>query len=115
MTSPDDPGGLWIRFLSGPDIDGLGLASAEIVDDRREAQSGRFGALRPHVDSGQLSPESLHAELGQIVAGQRPGREHPDERILLWHRGLSIPDIAMGALILRRAQDAGVGTMLRYH
>jgi ornithine cyclodeaminase len=48
------------------------------------------------------------------VAGQRPGRERPDERILLWHRGLSILDIAVGALILRRAQDADVGTMLRY-
>ncbi len=85
-----------------------------VVDDWREAQSGRFGALRRHVDSGRLSTESLHAELGQIVTGRRPGRESPDERILLWHRGLSILDIAVGALILSRAQDAGAGTMLRY-
>ncbi len=31
MTPPGDGAGLWIRFLSGPDIDALGLTSAEIV------------------------------------------------------------------------------------
>jgi alanine dehydrogenase len=49
------------------------------------------------------------------VTGQRPGRERPDERILLWHRGLSILDIAVGSLIMRRAEAAQAGTMLRCH
>jgi ornithine cyclodeaminase len=66
------------------------------------------------VDSGRLSAASLHAELGQIVTGQRPGRERADERILLWHRGLAILDIAVGLAILRRAEQEGAGTMLRY-
>jgi ornithine cyclodeaminase len=66
------------------------------------------------VDSGRLSAGSLHAELGQIVTGRRPGRERADERILLWHRGLAILDIAVGLAILRRAEREGVGTMLRY-
>ena len=48
------------------------------------------------------------------MAGQRAGRESPQERILLWHRGLSILDIAVAQLILERAQAADVGTMLRY-
>ena len=78
------------------------------------AQSGRFGALRRHVDTGRLSPASLHAELGQIVTGRRPGRERDDERILLWHRGLAILDIAVGLAILRRAEEQDAGTMLRY-
>jgi ornithine cyclodeaminase len=85
-----------------------------VVDDWREAQSGRFGALRAQVDSGELSADTLHAELGQVVTGQRPGRESPDERILFWHRGLSLLDVAMGRLILRRAEEAGAGTVLRY-
>jgi alanine dehydrogenase len=48
------------------------------------------------------------------VAGRKPGRESPGERILLWHRGLAILDIAVGQLILDRAEQAGAGTMLRY-
>jgi ornithine cyclodeaminase/alanine dehydrogenase-like protein (mu-crystallin family) len=110
------PGAFVVPYgtISAVELDLLDVMDKVVVDDWREAQSGRFGALRPHVDSGRLSAGSLHAELGQIVAGQRPGRERPDERILLWHRGLSILDIAVGALILRRAEQAGVGTMLRY-
>jgi alanine dehydrogenase len=115
-TSAVRPGAFVVPYgtVSAVEPDLLDVMDKVVVDDWREAQSGRFGALRRHVDSGRLSRESLHAELGQIVAGQRPGRERPDERILLWHRGLSILDIAVGALILRRAQDAGRGTMLRY-
>jgi len=92
----------------------LDVMDKVVVDDWREAQSGRFGALRRHVDSGALSERTLHAELGQVVAGLRPGRESPAERILLWHRGLAILDIALGQLILERAQRADAGTMLRY-
>jgi ornithine cyclodeaminase len=66
------------------------------------------------VDTGRLSAASLYAELGQIVNGQRPGRERDDERILLWHRGLAILDIAVGLAILRRAEEQDAGTMLRY-
>ena len=115
-TSAVRPGAFVVPYgtVSAVELDLLDVMDKVVVDDWREAQSGRFGALRPHVDSGRLSPESLHAELGQIVAGLRPGRERPDERILLWHRGLSILDIAVGALILRRAEQAGIGTMLRY-
>ena len=96
-----------------PDL--LDVMDKVVVDDWREAQAGRFGALRHHVDAGILNEQSLHAELGQILAGDRPGRESPDERILLWHRGLSILDIAVAHLILERAVAADAGTMLRYH
>ena len=60
------------------------------------------------------SAASLHAELGQIVAGARPGRDRDDERILFWHRGLSITDIALGQAMLAKAQALGVGTALPY-
>jgi alanine dehydrogenase len=115
-TAMVKPGAFVVPYgtISAVELDLLDVMDKVVVDDWREAQSGRFGALRPHVDSGRLSPASLHAELGQIVTGRRPGRERDDERILLWHRGLAILDIAVGLAILRRAEDQGVGTMLRY-
>ena len=100
--------------VSAVELDLLDVMDKVVVDDWREARSGRFGALRAHVDSGRLTQASLHAELGQVVTGERPGRQSPDERILLWHRGLSILDVAVAHLILRRAEAAEVGTMLRY-
>jgi ornithine cyclodeaminase len=115
-TASVKPGAFVVPYgtISAVELDLLDVMDKVVVDDWREAQSGRFGALRRHVDTGRLSAESLHAELGQIVTGQRPGRERDDERILFWHRGLAILDIAVGLAILRRAEQQGAGTMLRY-
>jgi alanine dehydrogenase len=85
-----------------------------VVDDWGQAGSGPLGALRAHVDSGRLSEANLHAELGQIVAGIAPGREHDEETILFWHRGLSTTDIALGEALLRKARSQGRGTSLPY-
>jgi len=85
-----------------------------VVDDWGQCKTGQFGALRAHVDAGKLSEATLHAELGQIVAGVKPGRERDDETILLWHRGLSLSDIALGAAMLAKAARLGVGQTLRY-
>jgi ornithine cyclodeaminase len=115
-TAQVRPGAFVVPYgtVSAVEDDLLDVMDKVVVDDWREARSGRFGALRRHVDSGRLSEETLHAELGQVVTGQRPGRESDEERILFWHRGLSILDVAVAHLLLRRAEDADVGTMLRY-
>jgi ornithine cyclodeaminase len=85
-----------------------------IVDDWGQCRTGRFGALRAHVDAGKLSEATLYAELGEIVAGRKPGRERDDETILFWHRGLSLSDIALGAAMLDKAARLGIGQTLRY-
>jgi alanine dehydrogenase len=85
-----------------------------VVDDWQQCRQGRFGSLRPHVERGLLSEANLHAELGQIVAGSRSGREHDGERILFWHRGLATTDLAVGHLLYQRAVERGVGTLLHY-
>jgi ornithine cyclodeaminase len=110
------PGSLLVPYGTvsalGPDL--LDVVDKVVVDDWREAQSGNFGALRPHMRSGALNAETLHAQLGEVVTGLRPGRENDDERILFWHRGLSILDVAVGQLILERAERSAVGTMVRF-
>lgn len=85
-----------------------------VVDDWGQCKAGQFGALRAHVEAGKLSEATLHAELGAIVAGRKPGRERDDETILFWHRGLSLSDIALGAAMLDKARRLGIGQTLRY-
>ena len=85
-----------------------------VVDDWGQCKGGKFGALRAHVETGRLSEATLHAELGQIVAGLRPGRERDDETILFWHRGLSLSDIALGHAMLTKARRLGIGQRLRF-
>jgi ornithine cyclodeaminase len=85
-----------------------------VVDDWGQCKGGQFGALRRHVEAGRLSQSTLHAELGEIVAGKKAGRESEDETILFWHRGLSLSDIALGHAMLLKAETRGIGTQLRY-
>ncbi|MFW0766662.1 ornithine cyclodeaminase family protein [Trabulsiella odontotermitis] len=85
-----------------------------VVDDWGQCKGGMFGSLRAHVDAGKLSERTLHAELGEIVAGIKPGRESDRETILFWHRGLSLSDIALGHAMLEKARALGIGQELRY-
>jgi ornithine cyclodeaminase len=110
------PGTLVIPYgtVSAVELELTDVMDKVVVDDWGQAGIGPLGSLRAHVDSGRLTAETLHAELGQIVSGDRTGREREDERILFWHRGLSITDVALGEAMLVKAQSLGVGTTLPY-
>jgi len=101
--------------MSAVEFDLTDVMDKIVVDDWGQCEPGRpFGALRRHVDEGKLTPENLHAEIGQVVCGDRPGRERDDETILFWHRGLSTTDIALGAAMLKKAKQLGIGQRLRF-
>ncbi|NNN32377.1 ornithine cyclodeaminase family protein [Streptomyces sp. S3(2020)] len=110
------PGALVVPYgtNSAVELDLTDVMDKIVVDDWGQAHAGPFGALRAHVDSGRLNRGNLHGELGEIVVGLKPGRESPDETNLFWHRGLSLSDIALGAAMLRKAEERGVGQKLRF-
>ncbi|HTT01793.1 MAG TPA: ornithine cyclodeaminase family protein [Steroidobacteraceae bacterium] len=99
--------------MSAVELSLTDIMSKVVVDDWGQCRSGPFGALRAHVESGKLNQAGVHAELGEIVAGRKCGRERADETILFWHRGLSITDVALGHLLLEKAQRRDVGQRLR--
>lgn len=110
------PGALVVPYgtMSAVELSLTDIMSKMVVDDWGQCKGGKFGSLRAHVESGKLSEDTLHAELGQIAAGLAPGRETDDETILFWHRGLSLSDIALGAAMLEKANRQGIGQKLRF-
>jgi len=110
------PGALVVPYgtMSAVELSLTSIMDKVVVDDWGQAGAGPFGALRRHVDQGLVTAETLHAELGQIVAGRRPGRESDAETILFWHRGLSTTDVALGHALLAKAERLGIGQRLRY-
>jgi alanine dehydrogenase len=100
--------------MSAVEIDLLSNMDKVVVDDWGQCKSGKFGSLRAHVEAGLLNETSLHGELCEIVVGKKTGRESDDETTLLWHRGLSLSDIALGHTMLAKAKKMGVGQRLRY-
>jgi alanine dehydrogenase len=111
-----EPGALVVPYgtMSAVELSLTSIMDKVVVDDWGQAGAGPYGALRRHVDQGLLTGDTLHAELGQIVAGLRPGRESDDETILFWHRGLSTTDVALGHALLAKAERLGIGQRLRY-
>ena len=110
------PGALVIPYgtMSAVELSLTDVMDKVVMDDWGQAH-GIFGALRAHVDSGRLTAETLYAELGEIAAGLKPGRERESETILFWHRGLSLSDIALGHALLSKARSLGVGQRLRFY
>lgn len=110
------PGALVVPYgtMSAVELSLTDIMDKIVVDDWGQCRSGQFGALRAHVDTGRLSETTLHGELGEIVVGNKPGREHAGETILFWHRGLSLSDIALGAAMLEKATELGLGQRLRF-
>ncbi|AMG38333.1 MULTISPECIES: ornithine cyclodeaminase family protein [Achromobacter] len=111
------PGALVMPYgtMSAVELSLTDIMSKVVVDDWGQCRKGLpYGALRAHVDSDRITEENLHAELGQIVAGLKPGRERDDETILFWHRGLSTTDIALGHAMLEKARKMGLGQTLKF-
>jgi ornithine cyclodeaminase/alanine dehydrogenase len=54
----------------------------------------------------------LYADLGELVAGQKPGRETPFERTMTANLGLALDDMAVAPIIFRKAVKKGLGTWL---
>jgi ornithine cyclodeaminase len=101
--------------MSAVELSLTDIMSKVVVDDWGQCRKGLpFGALRQHVDTDRITEQNLHAELGQIVAGLKPGRERDDETILFWHRGLSTTDIALGHAMMEKARREGIGQSLRF-
>ena len=84
-------------------------ASKVVVDDWEQCCKG--GQLYPMIESGELTRDSLHGEIGEVVAGAVSGREDGDGIIVYWHRGFAISDIMLGSRVLGEAEDRGVGTV----
>jgi ornithine cyclodeaminase/alanine dehydrogenase-like protein (mu-crystallin family) len=55
---------------------------------------------------------SIHADLGELVTGRKPGRQKREERTMACNLGLALDDIATAPLIYQRALEKGIGTWL---
>ena len=102
-----DPGGFaaLVDFDSYWHPDALCEVDKFCTDDRWQLdfyrQEGYFQNIPP-----------VYAELAELVAGQKPGRENSGERTITCNLGLALEDMAVAHLVYQRAVDRGAGTWL---
>lgn len=89
-----------------------GGAAALVTD--LTAQCAEFGELRHVLAAGVMAPDDVRAELGEIIAGAKVGRHHPEERIVFDSTGTPIQDAAAAAAAYDRARALGLGAWFTF-
>ena len=89
---------------------GLYAASVAVVDSLEQA--AEIGDLHHALAAGAVTIDHVHATLGEILAGAKPGRRDPAAITLFDSTGMGLQDAAAAAAIYRRALATGVGTHL---
>jgi alanine dehydrogenase len=63
-------------------------------------------------EEGVISEKDIYAEMGEIVAGKKKGRESPDEITMFKATGLAIQDVGTASKVYELAKAKGVGVTL---
>jgi ornithine cyclodeaminase/alanine dehydrogenase len=87
------------------------LADSKIVVDML-SQCAVMGDLHHAIDAGLLTSADVHAELGELVTGRKPGRTNPEEITIFDSTGVAIQDAASAAWVYERALASNVGTSM---
>lgn len=90
------------------EIDPRLLAEAKVITDLTE-QAARIGDLHHAIEAGVMTAADVHGELGEVVAGRKPGRERADEIIVFDSTGTGLQDAAAAIAVYRRAERQHAG------
>ena len=87
------------------------MAANKIVCDILE-QCAVMGDLHHALSAGVVTRADVYAELGEVVAGKKPGRESEDEITIFDSTGMALQDVAAAAFLYEKAQRSGSGVRL---
>jgi len=73
------------------------------------SQCAEIGELHHAIEDGAMSAADAHAELAEVVAGRKPGRESRDAITIFDSTGVALEDVAAAARVYREALRAGRG------
>jgi alanine dehydrogenase len=97
---------------AGREVDAETIRDALVVVESRAAALAESNDVRWAIRDGIAAEDPLHAELGEIVAGTRPGRTGPEQITLYKSMGVAAEDDAAAALALAAAERDGAGTVI---
>jgi alanine dehydrogenase len=89
------------------------MAGNKIVCDILE-QCAVMGDLHHSLTAATVNRNDVHAELGEIVAGKRPGRESNHEITIFDSTGMALQDVAAAAFLYEKAERSGTGVRLDF-
>ena len=91
------------------EIDGEVMRDARVVVDSRDASLAECGDCLIPIAEGLFGPEHVSVELGEVLAGSRPGRQSDDEITIYQSCGIAAQDVAAAQMVYDRARSRGIG------
>jgi alanine dehydrogenase len=91
------------------EIDGEVMRDARVVVDSREAALTECGDCLIPIAEGLFGSEHVSDELGEVLAGARPGRRSPEEITIYQSCGIAAQDVAAAQMVYDRARSSGIG------
>lgn len=88
------------------------IASADVYAADSAAQCARLGELRSAIEKGLVSADQPKAELGQILAGEAPGRTSDEQITIADLTGTGMQDTVMARMAYAKAVSASKGTVV---
>jgi ornithine cyclodeaminase len=95
------------------EIDEETVKRALVVVDSFEAALAEAGDLLIPLQAGLVNQAHLQTELGEIVAGLKPGRTDPEQTTFFKSVGVAVQDVVAGQLAVQNASSQGLGTVVR--
>lgn len=86
------------------------LRAKLVVDDI--TQASHSGEVNVSLTKGEINLEDIYAQIGEIVAGKKPGRENDHEVTVFDSTGLAIQDVSTAQKVYCKAVEKGKGTKL---
>jgi len=96
------------------EIDATTVARSKYVPDLRERATRDAGAFIQAVEEGAVDEDHVHAELGEVVAGEAPGRERDDEITVFDSGGTAIETVAAAHMLYERARQRDLGQVIEF-
>jgi len=96
------------------EVDTRTLERATYVPDLRERATFDSGEFLLAVQEGSVTEDDIHAELGEVVAGEAPGRTSDDEITLFDSGGTGIETVAAAYMLYERAEREGRGQTIEF-
>jgi alanine dehydrogenase len=91
------------------ELDGETVQAARVAVDSREAALKEAGDLIIPIHEGLFTPEHVSDEIGELLAGIKPGRASAGQITLYKSVGVAVQDVATARLVYERAVAQGVG------
>lgn len=96
------------------EIDAGIFANAKVVNDSI-AYASKNGETHHALEEGYIKLEDIHAEIGEIILGQKPGRETDEEITVFDTVGMAVQDMGMALSIYTKALAQGLGTSFDFY